>query len=232
MAPFERILLQNTALSAALRLPADIPLTMAARAEVRRLALSAEALDALGDGPSRALERWLGPASALTDRKGAACGDGRLLLHDRYFNGTRAFRPVRVGGALVLYSQLVALDQEGRPHVTPVIGQMEIRRGVGPGAPVCIVEIAPDALATGAPGGLRAVDLDDLVTTPFVRRHGEGGLGCVACHNGHGIGDFADVPSADAASLSSNRRAALLGLATERAAFFKDEHEPARSAAR
>jgi hypothetical protein len=107
-------------------------------------------------------------------------------------------------------SQLVALDTEGHPHVTPVVGQIELRRGLGPGAAACIIEISAEALRDGDAGGLRPAELDELVQTPFVRHAGEAHLRCVGCHQGQGLGDFADVPADERALLRANRRSAAL----------------------
>jgi hypothetical protein len=206
----DRIVIQNTALGAAIRLGDGAGAAPVAKRVVERFALPAAELDALGTAPWPALDLWIGPREAWVDRKGETCGDGRLLLHDRVFRGARTFRPLRVGGRRALVSQLVAIDTEGRPHVTPVVGQIELRRGLGPGAAACVIEIAPEALREGDAGGLRPMELDELASTTFVHRVGEGQVGCIGCHGGGGIGDFADVPAAEADLLRQNRRAAAL----------------------
>lgn len=210
LSTFERILLQNTAMGLLLRARGDAELTAAASRAVARFALPGDVLASLGEAPDRAVTRWIGPEEGWTDRKGDQCGDGRLLFHDRHFQGTRAFRPMRVGDERVLVSQLVALDTAGNPHVTSVIGQVEILRSLTPNARACVVEIEAEALRAGAPGGLRAATFDGLVSTKFIHKTDDHRVGCVACHSGGGPGDFADVPAAEAASLLQNRRAATL----------------------
>jgi hypothetical protein len=208
---FERVVLQNTALTVAVR---GVWVDTAARV-ARRFSLPAEELESLGMAPARELDGWIGPRERWVDRKGGACGDGRLLLHDRFFHGLRAFRPLRVGNRRVLVSQLVALDTEGQPHLTPVIGQIEIRRGLGPDAAACVVELSADALRSGAASGLRVRDVNDLGRSRFVGQVGARSVGCVACHDGHGPGDFEDVAAEERLPLRANRTAASLKLAEE-----------------
>ena len=210
---FERIVLQNTALSAAVRASGTDAATAAAVA--RRFALPAEELEALGTAPSSELDLWIGPRKGWIDRKGETCGDGRLLFHDRYFHGLRAFRPIRTGSRRALVSQLVALDTEGKPHITPVIGEIELRRGLGPGAAACVVELAADTLRSGVADGLRAMDVTELGANRFVHRVGARRVGCIGCHEGSGIGDFADVAVEERETLRANRDAASVKAAEE-----------------
>ncbi len=183
----------------------------------RRFALPAEELAALGMAPAREVDRWIGPREGWVDRKGDACGDGRLLFHDAQFHGLRAFRPVRVGSRRALVSQLVALDTEGkapprdagdRPDRDPPRPHAG-RRGL------CGRAVRGGA-QEGVASGLRAVKVTELGDGLFTRRLGESSVGCVACHDGHGRGDFEDVDVGLRASLRSNRDAASL-LAAEAA---------------
>jgi hypothetical protein len=207
---FDRIVIQNTALAAALRLGDGGADVQAALRVVRRFALPAAELEEMGAAPWTSLDLWIGPRDAWVDRKGESCGDGRLLMHDNVFSGTRAFRPMRVGGRRALVSQLVAIDTEGHPHVTPAVGQIELRRGLSSGSAACVIEIDAEALRDGDAGGLRPLAFDELVQTKFVHRAGEAHVGCIGCHTGQGIGDFDDVPAAEADLLRSNRRTAAL----------------------
>jgi hypothetical protein len=207
---FDRIVIQNTALGAALRLRDGGADVQAAVRVVRRFALPAAELEEMGTAPWTSLELWIGPRDTWIDRKGESCGDGRLLMHDNVFSGTRAFRPMRIGGRRALVSQLVAIDTEGNRHVTPAVGQIELRRGLRPGSAACVIEIDAAALREGDAGGLRPLAFDELVETKFVHRAGEAHLGCISCHTGQGVGDFDDVPAAEADLLRSNRRAAAL----------------------
>jgi hypothetical protein len=206
----DRIVVQNTALGVAMRLGDAATTAPAAKRVVQRFALPAAELDAMGTAPWPALDLWIGPREGWVDRKGETCGDGRLLMHDRVFQGTRTFRPLRIGGRRALVSQLVAIDTDGLPHVTPAVGQIELRRGLGPGAAACVIEISPDALREGDAGGLRPMEIDELASTKFVHRMDQGHVGCIGCHGGGGIGDFADVPADEADLLRRNRRTAAL----------------------
>jgi hypothetical protein len=214
LSTFERVLVQSTALSVAVR-AGDSPLASDAWAVVHRFASSPAVLDALGSTIDEAAVDWIGSRSSWHDRKGEQCGDGRLLLHDRLFAGARAFRPLRAGDTRALVAQLVAFDTAGQAHVTPFVGQIELRRGPEP-ASVCIVHLDEHALAGGAPGGLRRARVGELTQTQFVRHASEGVLACHQCHGGQGIGDFADISDSEAFSLLRNRRTAVRALAEHR----------------
>ena len=207
---FERVVVQSTALSLALR--AHDELAERAWSVVERFAATPQELEALGSVADVSVEGWLGPRRSWHDRKGEQCGDGRLLLHDRFFAGARAFRPIRTGAWRALVAQLVAIDTQGGAHVTPFVGQIELRRGLDPEAPVCIVHLDEEALRGGAPGGLRRAQLDRLAPTRLVQHASPGAIACMNCHGGHGIGDFDDVPEEEAASLRMNRQSALVEL--------------------
>lgn len=215
--PFERVVLQNTALSVVLRASSDdvgaVPL---AKAIVQRFALDARTLEDLGAELDPAADRWIGPRVGWADRKGDACGDGRLLRHDRTYGGARAFRPIRSGDTRAIVAQLVAVDTSGAAHVTPFVGEVEVLRGAGESRTMCVAELDADGLLHGAPGGLRRVKREDVPQTKFVRASASGHFTCNACHTASdsGVGDFYDVSAAEASTLGTNRRrevAELLG---------------------
>jgi hypothetical protein len=210
LTPFERVLGQNAALSVALRSTQKPVLMHAAAGVVNHLALSPAKLATLGAGLDPAVERFLGPREAWVERKGDSCGDGRLLFHDRVYGGTRSFRPVRVGEWRALLAQLVAIDTAGRPHVSPFVAGIEIRRGLSPRSPACVVELDPRT------GALHAAPFADLHQTVFVRATSPGRLACTNCHGERGFGDFYDVAHQDAPSLLANRRDALFALVREK----------------
>jgi hypothetical protein len=226
LSAFERVVAQNAAISVRLRVggDADGARELAARV-IAKVAMDKATLATIGAEVGPTLERWIGPRAEWTDRKGVACGDGRLLFHDKVYRGSRTFRPMRVGDTRVLVSQLVAIDTEGQPRVTPYVGQIEIRRGLEPRAPVCVVEIGGDGLRRSAPGGLQRVDeAKELHATAFVHPLDNGHLACTtACHHGSGIGDFADVSADDARPLRANRRTAALKLAGQKLATWLSE---------
>ncbi|MFO0617007.1 MAG: hypothetical protein U0414_30710 [Polyangiaceae bacterium] len=211
LSPFERVVVQNTALSVIARMSEGEDVA-AARELVARFALPAATLEALGSEPESAAELFLGPRITWTDRKGAQCGEGRLLRHDRMYRGVRSFRPLRIGDTRALVAQLVALDTDGEAHVTPVVGEIELLRGASPALSACIVELSPDGLELGAPGGLRRVTQEHAPRTRFVKTTTPGFMSCATCHGGSGVGDFADVAPAEALTLGVNRRAASADL--------------------
>lgn len=216
--PFERVVLQNTALSVVLRASSDdVGALPRARGIVQAFALDAEALDALGAEIDPVADRWIGPRLGWKDRKGDACGDGRLLRHDRTYGGARAFRPLRSGDTRALVAQLVAIDTQGVAHVTPFVGEIEVLRGEGDARTTCVAELDADGLRDGAPGGLRRVQRDEVPRTKFIKANASGNFSCSTCHtNGGGVGDFEDVSVEEGATLGTNRRraaAALLGRA-------------------
>jgi len=179
-----------------------------ALALVDRLALPAEAFAAMGTSPDPAVETWLGPRASWTERTTALCGEGPLF-HETVNRGALAFHPFRAGPTRALLAQIVGFDRARRAHVTPLVATIEMRRGLGVRAPVCVVEL--DArhrtLATVAHAALER--------STFIRPAAHGGIRCNDCHaseTAFGAADVAD-PAA-AAALADARRALVVAFAT------------------
>jgi hypothetical protein len=171
-----------------------------------RVALDAASLTALGSDPRPELERWLGPSEGWVERRGPSCGP--LGAHDAVYAGDLAFRTVRSGALRVLFAQVVTFDTAWRPHVTPVVGLIELRTGMQADAPACVIE--PTAT------GLHPVAFGDLHTSPFVQPTGTGQVGCGHCHGGQGPHDLSDLEREEGGAFRVERRIALLERATAR----------------
>ena len=193
----DRILIQASALRV---WRSERELASTAAAVVKRMALDARALAELGSDPRSELEPWLGSAEGWVERKGPSCGP--LGAHDAAFAGALAFRTVRAGAKRVLFAQVVALDSDLRPHVTPVVGLIELRSGMQADAPACVLEATPAGLAT--------VPFDALHASPFVIPEAGESVGCNNCHNGQGPGDLADLGREEGGAFRIERRLALL----------------------
>jgi hypothetical protein len=92
---------------------------------------------------------------------------------------------VRVGEDHFIFSQLVAIDSAWRPHVTPVVGDIEMRRDAGASPSACVVEFDPAWARCGAPAGLRAIDrLPMSHLSGYVEAGADGRANCLSCHRG------------------------------------------------
>ena len=200
----ERVRLQHQLLRVAARLEryaSYVPATPHAaetRAAIMKLvtavAPSARELDALGDAAHPQVAAVLG--ADPVERSTRNCGSGSLI-HVSHFGGLLAFRPLRSGTTHALVAQIVAFDPAGAPHITPLVDDIELRRGDGTSAAACVV-------AAGDDGILRTVGQADLEDTQFVHRRGSG-VTCVGCH--HTDNAFAARDVTDAAELSEIDRA-------------------------
>jgi len=181
----ERVRLQHQLLQVANRLDAERragPAWPAWRiaqdrvlALVRAIAPDAGELASLGDGAHPRVASILG--TEITERATKNCDTGRLR-HVDAFGGLLAFRPLRAGETRALAAQLVAIDTDGQPHITPLVDAIELRFGKDDRAsPACVVEAGDD-------GVLRPVAQADLPDDGmFVARRGHG-VGCDKCHPG------------------------------------------------
>lgn len=185
----ERVVAQNAALRIAVVVAsysagAETDLTRRLLREsaglIAWLALPADRLEyaeTFGD-----LAQWFGPDAAPQELR---VGDGRFVLHEAVHVSTRAFRMVRVGDRHFIFSQLVAIDDRWRPHVTTVIGDMEMRNEEEAAMPACIAEFDAAAARCGAPAGLRALDrLPISHVGGYVRVDESGRANCNQCHIG------------------------------------------------
>lgn len=117
------------------------PRALAARV-VRRMALPEETLRRLGAAPMPDLDRFTGSRARWHDMEARQVP----LIHDGMEAFTRAFRPIRSGTTRAIFSQLLAVDTRWTPHVTPLVGRVELRQGLGPDAPACVAKLAPGRL--------------------------------------------------------------------------------------
>ena len=129
------------------------------------------------------LESVLGSSATWVERATDACGSGPLV-HERVAGGGLAFRPIRSGATHALVAQLVHVDTSGAPHITGLIDSVELRVGRDSDATACVLGVDEGSLAGGAPR-LRTKSIDELPRTVFMRRAGDGQLGCVSCHEDH-----------------------------------------------
>ncbi len=217
----DRIVAQNAALRIGVRsLHADQSdprhdVTRPSARLVARLALPAAQLDVLGDAPAPELEAWLGSRSQWVDKRPFQ----RPLMHDGVFLFSMAFRPFQAGRLRAMMGQLVAIDVDGRAHVTPLVGKVELRRGRAHAAPACVLVRDPRRARCGVPAGLRAVtSLDQLPKNTFFRRTAPGRVGCESCHGGSSPFHLGFFDAGDAAEQLRDRRASFLASASDRAA--------------
>jgi hypothetical protein len=128
----------------------------------------------LGAASRPHLQAILGPESGIIERATRTCGSGNSV-HASRFGGTLAFRPLRNETTRALVAQIVAFDNEGIPHITPLVEGIELRRGFTAEAPACVVQARPD-------GTLRVAAHREIEEhLPFVEKHG-GGMTCNRCH--------------------------------------------------
>ncbi len=194
LAPEARIVLQNAALRIAVYASRDrqAALARAALAVADQLALPARALDKLGREP-RAVEHWLGPIETWRhrDRRNAMTMHGRLNLEMMYF------RPVLAGQKRAVLGQLLAFDTDGKPHLTPIVDDLELRASADPMSAACVAELdLADLLCTNS--GLVAVTPALHARTHFFRRTTSGEVECNGCHTAD---TFPLVPAAEAGAL-------------------------------
>lgn len=194
LAPAARIVLQNAALRIAVYAARDrqIALARAALAVADQLALPASTLRKLGRDPL-AVEHWLGPIGTWRhrDRRNAMTLHARLNLEMMYF------RPVLAGQKRAVFGQLLAFDTAGRPHLTPIVDDLELRASADPASAACVAELdLADLLCTGS--GLVAALPALHPRTHFFRRTTSGEVECNGCHTAD---SFPLVPEGEAGAL-------------------------------
>ncbi len=155
----------------------------AARA-VMRLALPAKAIEELGSEPWADVDAMIGKRATWVERQTKHEG----LFHDTAEFFTQAFRPVRSGSIRAVMSQLVAIDDAGRTHVTPAIGRVEMREGMALDGRACVAKLDASRLRCRS-GRVRPLAEEQLPNNQFVQRIAPGKVGCNQCHG---------VPDADA----------------------------------
>jgi hypothetical protein len=144
---------------------------------VLRLALPSKALSELGSDAMTDVEEWLGPHASWVDRK----TEQEMLHHDTMEFFTQSFRPVRSRSMRAVVSQMIAVDRDGRVHVTPIIGRIEARDGEGLEAPACVGKLDARRLRC-ARGRIQPVPEERLPENDFVHRSAPGFVDCNRCH--------------------------------------------------
>src|SRR5262249_53083742 len=137
---------------------------------MRALALDAADIQKLGEEVSPEVGAWLDPPSSWIDRKVVAFP----LQIEKQLRFTQWFRAVKAGKARALIGQLIAVDRNWTPHITPIVGGFEAL-SAPPGDPsalaACVTEVDVDARRCGAPAGLDALMMLEPLpahVSPFV----------------------------------------------------------------
>jgi hypothetical protein len=173
---------------------------------IKRVAPTAQEIAALGDSAAPAVTAVLGPRELIVERATATCGNGNSV-HASVFGGLLAFRPLRNGSVRALVAQLVAIDRDGKPHVTPLVDAIEMRLGNEVSSPACIVE-------AGDNGVLHASRYHEIVEKPPFVYHLEGGVSCISCHSSANAMNARDIAGAELARVDRLRDAQVTELAT------------------
>jgi len=200
-----RVAAQNAALRIAFDCTDDPGLARSALAEVERLAMPAGQLQRLGSEPT-GLGPWLGPPQQWRAR-----ARGELAsLHSAI--GPHAHYRMIEGRHRAIVHQLVAIDTTGAPHITPIVGQLELRASDAADAPACIAELDVAALGCGHDDALVAIDAAHP-STHFFQRKADGSVGCNDCHSSS---TFPIVADSRAPELESAERLATMARIAER----------------
>ena len=127
---------------------------------------------------------------------------------------TRSFRPVRTTERRAIFSQLVALDTELAPHVTPIVGRIEFRNGFEHDASACAVKL--DAKRLHCKSSLKPVQAMGLQPNMFLRFEAAGRVNCLECHgadsgqkDGSFFGDLDPLGPGDVEAHLAQRATAL-----------------------
>jgi hypothetical protein len=180
---------------------------------VRALAYDKETLHKLGSDVTPEIGLWLDDPRSWRDQKVVAFP----LLHEKVLRFTQFFRAVISGSTRAIVGQLVALDKDWDPHVTPIVGGFEALRAQSDDAndlAACITEIDVEARRCGAAAGLDALmvlDPPPQNLVPFVLPYGGSNkANCRGCHDAP-PNQFVEPldPQAAPAHLSARRDAFL-----------------------
>jgi len=183
---------------------------------VHQLAPSRHDLAGLGSVASPEISQWIGDPNTWRDLRPP---HGFIGFHERGYGLTKAVRTMIVGNALVNLGQLVAIDDEWQPHITPFVGSLEVRRPLeSPEATLCAASLDIDWLACGAPAGLRpfgegAARIDPQANIVFRTDHMMGH--CRVCHIRLGTPQgLAVAPGTELSVLATRRENFLRELTT------------------
>jgi hypothetical protein len=169
---------------------------------------------------------WFGPRETWIEERPA---DDAGLFHEQVYFHTRAFRMLRVGDHHFIFSQLVAIDSAWRPHVTPVVGDVEMRRDLESGQRACIAEFDAAWSRCGAPAGLRALDrLPISHLGGYVEVDADGRANCLMCHGADQVLGrvMRDLAADEVAADLARRRGRLLADLAEQLAPIRAAAAP------
>jgi hypothetical protein len=223
----EKIVAQNAALRLAICRagPAAATLRHEAIALVGKLALSPAELSGLGDDPTPAVRAWIGDPATWRELQAPA----PVAFHESGFGRTKSSRALLVGEELANVGQLVAIDTSWEPHVTPIVGSLEIRRPYkAEHASICVTSLDVGWLRCGAPGGLRPFGPESApldANAPVVFRSDSARIPCRGCHLGTGRPRALLAPLDEAKRDGDARRAALLRDIAERVRALRQESQ-------
>ncbi len=198
-----RVVAQNAALRvfANAAVCPDAGLKSAAARVVSIARVTPQELQALGARPFADLEAFVGPASAWQQRRARNVP----LFHERVEGATRAFRPISTDKSRAIFSQLVAIDTAWKPHITSLVGRVELRRGHAEDASACVAHLDVTRLdcSSGRLEPLRSVE--NLPVSHFLARR-ENGLSCRDCHGKSAVRDESDPVFGDLTPLQRGGR--------------------------
>lgn len=116
-----------------------------------------------------------------------------------------------------IFSELIAVDAEGTPFATGIVGSVEIRAGHALDSPACVGLQSPERIRCGLFDGLREPQApSELPGGHFLRRDERGHFRCNDCHGPQGdaplIGAIELAPQGVAEDLAFRRRVTVMRL--------------------
>lgn len=183
----------------------------------RAIAPTAEQLRELGSSHHPHLQSVLG--NEIVERATRQCGSGNLV-HVRKAGGLLAYRPLRAGTTRALVAELVAFDDTGEAHLTPLVDGIELRLGNEQTSAACVVR-------PGADGLLRPVPFEQLEEHgPFVVKTGVNQVGCNGCHFSPDAMNARDLTFAETIQIDAQRDGQVERLAKDRWRWLTSPVEP------
>jgi hypothetical protein len=178
---------------------------------VHQLAPTPSELATLGSAPNPEIARWLGDPASWRDLQPPVA----VSFHEQGYGFTKSIRTLVVGGdVLANLGQLVAVDRDWVPHVTPIIGSLEVRRPLrSVDATLCAASLDVDRLRCGAPAGLRPFGEGDAgvdPSAPVLFRSDRILSPCQSCHVHLGWPRSTEITTGSRAASVAQRRQALL----------------------
>lgn len=171
---------------------------------IAALALPASRMELPNGIPAPEIERWLGKPSGWIEKS----INVKILFHENVYRLARIFRPIQAGKTRAIFSQLIGVDTEGKPRITPVIGEIELRRSLNPASPACVVALDPSGLACNGEAGLKPLDGKGFSHLGGYIQVNKGLTNCTSCHRSNGVLAFelSDVPASNKSAFLTGRR--------------------------